>query len=92
MNNNLLEDKVKEALFEVMDPEIPTLSIVDLGIVTNIEASEDATHITLTPTFSGCPALKIMEDNKITALVVEDANHHPIGVLHMHDILRAGVM
>ncbi|WP_297189134.1 KpsF/GutQ family sugar-phosphate isomerase [uncultured Porticoccus sp.] len=37
-------------------------------------------------------ALKIMEDNKITALVVEDTNHHPIGVLHMHDILRAGVM
>ncbi|TNE78280.1 MAG: KpsF/GutQ family sugar-phosphate isomerase [Gammaproteobacteria bacterium] len=37
-------------------------------------------------------ALKIMEDNKITALVVEDSSHHPIGVLHMHDILRAGVM
>lgn len=37
-------------------------------------------------------ALKIIEDCKITALVVEDANHHPIGVLHMHDILRAGVM
>lgn len=37
-------------------------------------------------------ALKIMEDNKITALVVEDASHHPVGVLHMHDILRAGVM
>ncbi|WP_438952258.1 KpsF/GutQ family sugar-phosphate isomerase [Porticoccus sp.] len=37
-------------------------------------------------------ALKIMEDSKITALVIEDANHHPIGVLHMHDILRAGVM
>lgn len=37
-------------------------------------------------------ALKIMEDNTITALVVEDDNHHPVGVLHMHDILRAGVM
>lgn len=37
-------------------------------------------------------ALKIIEDFKITALVVEDSNHHPIGVLHMHDILRAGVM
>ncbi|MDX2350159.1 MAG: KpsF/GutQ family sugar-phosphate isomerase [Porticoccus sp.] len=37
-------------------------------------------------------ALKIMEDQKISALVVEDSNHHPIGVLHMHDILRSGVM
>jgi arabinose-5-phosphate isomerase len=37
-------------------------------------------------------ALKIIEDHKISALVVEDSNHHPIGVLHMHDILRSGVM
>ena len=37
-------------------------------------------------------ALKIMEDSSITALIVEDENHHPIGVLHMHDILRAGVV
>jgi len=37
-------------------------------------------------------ALKIIEDFKITALVVEDSDHRPVGVLHMHDILRAGVM
>ncbi|WNZ55382.1 KpsF/GutQ family sugar-phosphate isomerase [Microbulbifer sp. MKSA007] len=37
-------------------------------------------------------ALRIMEDYKITALVVEDETHHPLGVLHMHDILRAGVI
>jgi arabinose-5-phosphate isomerase len=37
-------------------------------------------------------ALNIMESKKITALVVEDADHHPLGVLHMHDILRAGVI
>ncbi|MGL6161107.1 KpsF/GutQ family sugar-phosphate isomerase [Microbulbifer sp.] len=37
-------------------------------------------------------ALRIMEDNKITALVVEDEAHRPTGLLHMHDILRAGVI
>ena len=37
-------------------------------------------------------ALRIMEDSKITALVVEDPEHHPVGLLHMHDILRAGVI
>jgi len=37
-------------------------------------------------------ALNIMESKKITALVVEDNDHHPLGVLHMHDILRAGVI
>lgn len=37
-------------------------------------------------------ALRIMEDNKITALVVENEHQQPCGVVHMHDILRAGVM
>lgn len=37
-------------------------------------------------------ALKIMEDNKITAVIVEDDARHPLGVLHLHDILRAGVV
>lgn len=37
-------------------------------------------------------ALTIMEKASITAVVVEDASNHPIGVLHMHDILRAGVI
>lgn len=37
-------------------------------------------------------ALKIMEDNRITALVVENEQHQPIGLIHMHDVLRAGVI
>ncbi|MGD9660127.1 MAG: KpsF/GutQ family sugar-phosphate isomerase [Porticoccaceae bacterium] len=37
-------------------------------------------------------ALGIMENSKITALVVEDSEHRPIGVIHMHDILRAGII
>lgn len=37
-------------------------------------------------------ALRIMEDNMITALIVADERHHPIGLLHLHDILRAGIV
>jgi arabinose-5-phosphate isomerase len=37
-------------------------------------------------------ALKIMEDHKISGLVVVDDNDHPVGALNMHDLLRAGVM
>lgn len=37
-------------------------------------------------------ALGIMEENKITALIVEDDGHHPLGVVHLHDILKAGVV
>ncbi len=57
-----MEAKIKSILETVMDPEIPTLSIVDLGIVTGIVSeNENQAHIKLTPTFSGCPALKILE-------------------------------
>jgi ring-1,2-phenylacetyl-CoA epoxidase subunit PaaD len=56
------KEEILNILSEVYDPEIPTISIVDLGIVTGVDTEEDGTlKVTLTPTFSGCPALKIME-------------------------------
>jgi ring-1,2-phenylacetyl-CoA epoxidase subunit PaaD len=56
-------DSIREALYDVKDPEIPTISLVDLGIVTGIEVDEtNNVSVQLTPTFSGCPALKIMEE------------------------------
>ncbi len=59
---NTEEAKIWKALEEVMDPEIPTISMVDLGIISGVEASDDAASITMIPTFSGCPALKVMEE------------------------------
>jgi ring-1,2-phenylacetyl-CoA epoxidase subunit PaaD len=57
-----LHPEIWEALYAVKDPEIPPLSIVDLGIVTSVEYDgHGAVLVNLTPTFSGCPALKIME-------------------------------
>jgi len=57
------KESIYSLLEEVMDPEIPTLSIVDLGIVTGVDVISDSeVHVTLTPTFSGCPALKVMEE------------------------------
>ncbi len=56
-------EQIREELKKVKDPEIPTISLVDLGIVTGIDiSSENDVHVTLTPTFAGCPALKIMEE------------------------------
>jgi ring-1,2-phenylacetyl-CoA epoxidase subunit PaaD len=56
------KEEIIEVLHEVKDPEIPTISVVDLGIVSNIEVSPAGdVKITLTPTFAGCPALKLME-------------------------------
>lgn len=63
------EAYISEELKQVKDPEIPTISIVDLGIVTGIRVSEcNDIHVTLTPTFAGCPALRLMEDMVVTHL------------------------
>ena len=56
------EAYIREELKQVKDPEIPTISIVDLGIVTGGKIENKDVHVTLTPTFAGCPALRLMED------------------------------
>jgi ring-1,2-phenylacetyl-CoA epoxidase subunit PaaD len=62
-HTKITKKEILKALEQVKDPEIPTISIVDLGIVTNINIIDDYNVlISLTPTFSGCPALKVMED------------------------------
>jgi ring-1,2-phenylacetyl-CoA epoxidase subunit PaaD len=54
--------QVHEWLAEVLDPEVPALSIVDLGIVRGVEVSADErVTVTLTPTYSGCPATEVIE-------------------------------
>lgn len=48
-------------LEEVKDPEIPVLSLVDLGVITNISVTSDSVTIDMTPTFVGCPAMDMMK-------------------------------
>jgi ring-1,2-phenylacetyl-CoA epoxidase subunit PaaD len=60
--NLVTSETVRELLCTVMDPEIPTISLVDLGIVTDIVVTNQLIEVTLTPTFSGCPALRVMEE------------------------------
>lgn len=50
-----------EAISTVMDPEIPVLSVVDLGIITEVTLFDGRVKVGMTPTFSGCPAIKLME-------------------------------
>lgn len=61
--------QVHEWLAEVLDPEVPALSIVDLGIVREVEVSAaDVVTVTLTPTYSGCPATEVIETSVTEAL------------------------
>ena len=49
------------ALETVKDPEIPVISVVDMGIITNVEVINDKAIVTMTPTFVGCPAIDLMK-------------------------------
>ena len=55
-------ERVWQALGEIPDPEIPVLSLVDLGVVRDVEVAEERVHVEFTPTFLGCPALEVMRD------------------------------
>jgi ring-1,2-phenylacetyl-CoA epoxidase subunit PaaD len=64
------EAQVWEALAEVADPEIPVISLVDLGVVRDVRVEDGRVHVALTPTFLGCPALEVMR-NQLAAKVIE---------------------
>ncbi len=52
---------IMRLLREVKDPEIPVLSVVDMGIVRKVETDESGrVHVTITPTYSGCPAMNVI--------------------------------
>lgn len=57
-----LKNKIFTYLREVLDPEVPVLNIVELGIVRDVIIDESIT-IVITPTYSGCPAMKVIEDD-----------------------------
>ncbi len=51
-----------DVLRGVLDPEVPVLSIVDLGIVREVRTDGATAHVTVTPTYSGCPATEAIRD------------------------------
>lgn len=57
----ITEEQIYTWLEEVKDPEIPVLSLVDLGVITDIQLHDSGVRIEMTPTFVGCPALDMMK-------------------------------
>ena len=55
-------------LEQVMDPEVPVVSVVDLGIVRDLDWQAGHLHVVVTPTYSGCPATEVIEDDIRQAL------------------------
>jgi len=55
--------QIWEWLSEVSDPEIPALNVVEMGIVRQVALMGRVWHVSITPTYSGCPAMKAIEDD-----------------------------
>jgi ring-1,2-phenylacetyl-CoA epoxidase subunit PaaD len=54
-------EQIWERFAEIPDPEIPVVSLVDLGVIRSVDVREGHVHVELTPTFLGCPALEHMK-------------------------------
>jgi ring-1,2-phenylacetyl-CoA epoxidase subunit PaaD len=63
-----LRDRALAVLDEVADPEIPVLTIADLGILRDVSVRGDTVEVTITPTYSGCPAMNMITLEIETAL------------------------
>jgi ring-1,2-phenylacetyl-CoA epoxidase subunit PaaD len=67
-------EAVWEKLAEIPDPEIPVISLVDLGVIRSVDVHDGHVHVEFTPTFLGCPALEAMKrgiEETIAALGAE---------------------
>ncbi|MEW5958179.1 MAG: 1,2-phenylacetyl-CoA epoxidase subunit PaaD, partial [Chloroflexota bacterium] len=63
MEQTLTEAEIWQILNDVKDPEIPVVSLVEMGIVRAVELTGRQVTVTITPTFSGCPALPVMKQD-----------------------------
>lgn len=62
------KQQIWDFLSEIPDPEIPVITIVDLGVLREVEVFPNKVVVTITPTYSGCPAMKLFEDEIIKTL------------------------
>jgi ring-1,2-phenylacetyl-CoA epoxidase subunit PaaD len=67
---SLTSDYIWKVLDDVKDPEIPVVSVVEMGIVREVKIDGSLVQVTMTPTFTGCPALQVMQE-EIKAYLLE---------------------
>jgi len=60
--------EIVNALSNVFDPEIPVLSLLDMGVIKEVKVKDKWVHLKLTPTYTGCPAMDTMAADIVTAL------------------------
>ena len=71
VNQKFTIEQIWDFLSEIPDPEIPVITIIELGVVRNVELHNSKAIITITPTYTGCPAMKLFKDEIIKKLHTE---------------------
>jgi ring-1,2-phenylacetyl-CoA epoxidase subunit PaaD len=64
----LTKEEILSLISEIPDPEIPVITISELGVIRDVNVEGENVEIKITPTYSGCPAMKQMEDDIVAAL------------------------
>lgn len=89
------KEEIWAVLNTVTDPEIPVVSVVEMGIVRDVSLADQEVQVVITPTFSGCPALQVMIDDikeKISSLglipTVNTVHHPPWSTDWIHESAR----
>ena len=62
------KEEIIRLLAEIPDPEIPVITIQELGVLRDVAVNENTVEITITPTYSGCPAMKQIENDIVSKL------------------------
>ena len=75
-------DKIWELLNTVPDPEIPVISVVELGVIRDVIFSENSYIISITPTYSGCPAVKAFQDDINTCLKKNNIENFELKIVY----------
>ena len=65
---NLTKEKIFSILSEIPDPEIPVINILELGVLRDVKLNGEEVIVDITPTYSGCPAMKMIQDDIFSKL------------------------
>jgi ring-1,2-phenylacetyl-CoA epoxidase subunit PaaD len=68
MIKTISKEDIWELLKTIPDPEIPVITIVDLGILRDVEIKDDKVVVSITPTYSGCPAMNVISNEIVSTL------------------------
>lgn len=70
-----MTDRAWAVAASVLDPEVPVLTIEDLGVLRAVDVDGDRVTVTITPTYSGCPAMDAIRDDVVLALTADGFAH-----------------